>query len=216
MRLSTPTTYRLAARAASSAPNEAMQQAAHRRSRASSIRSTLLGRWIDRAQGRDDAELEREARQREVQARARGLVGRRRHATGRGRATPATPAHERPAAHGRDLLDYGELYALWERQNWKAHELDFSVDREHWLATPSEAQEHTIWSLGSLLHRRGAGDGRPGAVPAGRAERRDRDLPRHAARGRGPPRRFFDRFGAEVMALERGRPARAHARARGD
>ena len=51
---------------------------------------------------------------------------------------------------GDGLLDYRQLYALWERQNWKATELDFSVDREQWVITPREAQESTIWSLGSF------------------------------------------------------------------
>src|SRR5205085_5564241 len=36
---------------------------------------TLLGRWIERSQGRDDAELERERRQREVQTRRAGTWG---------------------------------------------------------------------------------------------------------------------------------------------
>src|SRR5882757_4756515 len=30
------------------------------------------------------------------------------------------------------LLDYGELYDLWERQQWQTQELDFSQDREDW------------------------------------------------------------------------------------
>jgi len=30
------------------------------------------------------------------------------------------------------LLDYGELYLLWERQQWQTQELDFSRDREDW------------------------------------------------------------------------------------
>src|SRR3954470_10498094 len=37
--------------------------------------TTLLGRWIDRSQGRDDAELEREARQRAVQESRLGSWG---------------------------------------------------------------------------------------------------------------------------------------------
>src|SRR5204863_6123786 len=37
--------------------------------------TVLVGRWIERAQGRDDAELEREKRQREVQARRAGSWG---------------------------------------------------------------------------------------------------------------------------------------------
>src|SRR5437016_2879186 len=36
---------------------------------------TLLGRWIERSQGRDDAELERERRQREVQLSRAGTWG---------------------------------------------------------------------------------------------------------------------------------------------
>src|SRR3954465_13954710 len=30
------------------------------------------------------------------------------------------------------LLGYGELYELWERQQWQTQELDFSRDREDW------------------------------------------------------------------------------------
>jgi ribonucleoside-diphosphate reductase beta chain len=160
---------------------------------------TILGRWIDRAQGRDDAELEREARQREVQqARANG------HMQGNGaRPGQGDPGHdsEHAARDGGALLDYRQLYTLWERQNWRSSELDFSVDREHWLATPSEAQENTIWSLGSFYvgEERVTADLAPFllAAPSGEVElflsTQLVDEARHAA--------FFDRFGAEVMAL---------------
>jgi ribonucleoside-diphosphate reductase beta chain len=30
------------------------------------------------------------------------------------------------------LLDYGQLYSLWERQQWATQDLDFSRDREDW------------------------------------------------------------------------------------
>src|SRR6476646_6515041 len=30
------------------------------------------------------------------------------------------------------LLTYGELYSLWERQQWQTQELDFTRDREDW------------------------------------------------------------------------------------
>jgi ribonucleoside-diphosphate reductase beta chain len=144
---------------------------------------TLLGRWIDRAQGRDDEELEREKRQRALQqARAGGF-----------------DAHVNGA--GPQLLDYRQLYALWERQNWRATDLDFGVDREQWLATPSEAQLNTIWSLGSFYvgEERVTADLAPflAAAPSGEVElflaTQLVDEARHAA--------FFDRFGAEVMAL---------------
>jgi ribonucleoside-diphosphate reductase beta chain len=144
---------------------------------------TLLGRWIDRAQGRDDAELEREGRQRRLQDERAGA------ASGNG------------AAPDLGLLDYRQLYALWERQNWRSHELDFSVDREQWVITPREAQENTIWSLGSFYvgEERVTADLAPflTAAPSGEVElflaTQLVDEARHAA--------FFDRFGAEVMCL---------------
>jgi ribonucleoside-diphosphate reductase beta chain len=144
---------------------------------------TLLGRWIARAQGADDAELKREAKQRRVQEERAGM-----YASG--------GDHD-----GDGLLDYRQLYALWERQNWKATELDFTVDREQWVTTPREAQESTIWSLGSFYvgEERVTADLAPflQAAPTGEIElflaTQLVDEARHAA--------FFDRFGAEVMCL---------------
>jgi ribonucleoside-diphosphate reductase beta chain len=144
---------------------------------------TMLGRWIARAQGADDAELKREAKQRKLQEERAGM-----YASGGDR-------------DGDGLLDYRQLYALWERQNWKAAELDFSVDREQWVTTPREAQESTIWSLGSFYvgEERVTADLAPflQAAPTGEIElflaTQLVDEARHAA--------FFDRFGAEVMCL---------------
>jgi ribonucleoside-diphosphate reductase beta chain len=146
---------------------------------------TLLGRWIDRSQGRDDAELEREERQRLVQANRVGTWG----------------SHPEAAIGQGELMGYGELYALWERQNWKAHEIDFSVDKEHWVATPAEAQEDLIWSMGSFAigEERVTADLAPflGAAPSGEVEiflaTQLVDEARHTA--------FFDRFTAEVLGL---------------
>jgi ribonucleoside-diphosphate reductase beta chain len=144
---------------------------------------TVLGRWIDRAQGGDVAELKREETQRRQQAwRAR-------------------PAAGNGAAPEPGLLDYRELYALWERQNWKAHEIDFTVDREQWVMTPREAQESMLWTLGSFYvgEERVTADLAPFlmAAPSGEVElflaTQLVDEARHAA--------FFDRFGAEVMCL---------------
>jgi ribonucleoside-diphosphate reductase beta chain len=144
---------------------------------------TLLGRWIARAQGADDDERAREAKQRLLQAERANLYA------GGG-------DHD-----GDGLLDYRQLYALWERQNWKATELDFSVDKEQWVTTPREAQESTIWSLGSFYvgEERVTADLAPflQAAPTGEIElflaTQLVDEARHAA--------FFDRFGAEVMCL---------------
>jgi ribonucleoside-diphosphate reductase beta chain len=147
---------------------------------------TLLGRWIARAQGEDDAEMKREAKQRRLQEERAGLYA---------------PGGDHD---GDGLLDYRQLYALWERQNWKATELDFSVDREQWVITPREAQESTIWSLGSFYvgEERVTADLAPflRAAPTGEIElflaTQLVDEARHAA--------FFDRFGAEVMCLSAG------------
>ena len=113
------------------------------------------------------------------------------------------PAHESEGKRraGGELLSYGQLYALWEKQNWKAHELDFSVDQEQWLTTPAESQAHTAWSLGSFYigEERVTADLAPFllAAPSGEVElflaTQLVDEARHTA--------FFDRFGGEVMAL---------------
>ena len=160
---------------------------------------TLLGRWIDRAQGGDDAELERERLQREVQERRAGSWGADGASPGQG-----DPAHEAEGARrraGGGLLTYHELYALWERQNWRASEIDFSVDREHWLASPTDAQRDTTWSLASFYigEERVTATLGPflSAAPSGEIEvflaTQLVDEARHTA--------MFDRFGAEVMAL---------------
>jgi ribonucleoside-diphosphate reductase beta chain len=171
---------------------------------------TQLGRWIDRAAGLDGPELERERRQRELQERRAGSWGGRANGSGvargdgRGPDAPGMgdPAHraERRRTSG-DLLSYEQLYALWERSNWRAHELDFSVDSEHWVIAPSEAQRHTAWTMGSFYvgEERVTADLAPFllAAPSGEIEAflatQLVDEARHAV--------FFDRFAAEVMAL---------------
>jgi ribonucleoside-diphosphate reductase beta chain len=166
---------------------------------------TLLGRWIDRAQGRDDAELEREKQQRALQDSRAGSWG---SAVNGASASPGQgdPGHESEGKRraGGELLGYGQLYALWEKQNWKAHELDFTIDKEQWLTTPGESQAHTAWSLGSFYigEERVTADLAPFllAAPTGEVEMflatQLVDEARHTA--------FFDRFGGEVMALSAG------------
>jgi ribonucleoside-diphosphate reductase beta chain len=139
---------------------------------------TLLGRWIDRSQGGDAGELEREESQRRLQAwRARPGAG---DGAGPGQGDPG---HEAEGA--RD----------------GSRQIDFSVDREQWVATPREAQESTLWTLGSFYvgEERVTADLAPFlmAAPSGEIElflaTQLVDEARHAA--------FFDRFGAEVMCL---------------
>src|SRR5207247_2911281 len=121
---------------------------------------------------------------------------------GPGQGDPAHEAESGRRKAGADLLTYHELYALWERQNWKAHEIDFSVDKAQWLTTPTESQSETIWSTASfyLGEERVTADLAPfvPAAPSGEIEvfltTQLVDEARHAA--------FYDRFMAEVLALE--------------
>jgi ribonucleoside-diphosphate reductase beta chain len=174
------------------APTEAMQKGLTR-VEGKMHPVTLLGRWMERAQGRDDAEMAREQEQRAKQEQRIGSWG---------GAKPGEGVAGRKGADG--LLDYTELYALWERQNWSAHTLDFSVDREQWAVTPRDSQVHTTWSLGSFYigEERVTADLVPfvAAAPSGEIEAflstQLVDEARHAV--------FFDRFGSEVMVLEAG------------
>ena len=162
---------------------------------------TLLGRWIDRAEGIDGPELEREEHQRRRQAENAGSWGSKVTANG-GSGDAGDPAETRRPKGG--LMSYEQLYALWERQNWRAHELDFSVDREHWLISPGESQRHTAFSIGSFYvgEERVTADLAPFllAAPSGEIEAflatQLVDEMRHAV--------FFDRWANEVMGLESG------------
>jgi ribonucleoside-diphosphate reductase beta chain len=161
---------------------------------------TRLGRWIDRAEGIDGPELEREARQRRRQSENAGSWGSK--VTNGASGDAGDPAETRRPRGG--LMSYEQLYALWERQNWRAHELDFSVDREHWLVSPAEAQRHTAFSIGSFYvgEERVTADLAPFllAAPSGEVEAflatQLVDEMRHAV--------FFDRWASEVMGLEAG------------
>jgi ribonucleoside-diphosphate reductase beta chain len=162
---------------------------------------TRIGRWIDRAQGIDGPELEREERQRRLQAENAGSWGS--EVTGNGASSDSGDPAESKRPRG-GLMSYEQLYALWERQNWRAHELDFSVDREHWLVSPAEAQRHTAFSIGSFYvgEERVTADLAPFlmAAPSGEVEAflatQLVDEMRHAV--------FFDRWASEVMGLESG------------
>ena len=163
---------------------------------------TLMGRWIDRAAGADGPEIEREKRQREIQARNAGSWGAKVNGDAPKPKGMGDPAHK---AEGKrrsgDLLTYEQLYALWERSNWRAHELDFSVDREDWLASPTEGQMHTAFSMASFYvgEERVTADLAPFliAAPSGEIEAflatQLVDEMRHTV--------FFDRFAQEVMAM---------------
>jgi ribonucleoside-diphosphate reductase beta chain len=162
---------------------------------------TRMGRWIDRAEGVDGPELAREIRQRRTQAENAGSWGSKVSSNGAS-VDAGDPAESKRPRGG--LMSYEQLYALWERQNWRAHELDFSTDREHWLVSPAESQRHTAFSIGSFYvgEERVTADLAPFllAAPSGEIEAflatQLVDEMRHAV--------FFDRWASEVMGLESG------------
>jgi ribonucleoside-diphosphate reductase beta chain len=44
-----------------------------------------------------------------------------------------------------------ELYRLWERQNWMAHQIDFSQDHKDWQQLAGEEREALLWGLSSFF-----------------------------------------------------------------
>src|SRR4029077_3359977 len=114
------------------------------------------------------------------------------------------PAVLESADRGEDhLLDYRQLYLLWERQQWRTQDLDFTQDRIDWHERiDAEERYARMYGLSSFFvgEQRGAAELGPmmRAVP-------DEDMriflctqiadeARHVA--------FFDRFYAEVGVLE--------------
>lgn len=49
------------------------------------------------------------------------------------------------------LPTYRELYYRWERQQWKAHDIDFSEDRKQWEAMSLDEREMRIYALSAFF-----------------------------------------------------------------
>ncbi|MBX5470345.1 MAG: ribonucleotide-diphosphate reductase subunit beta [Thermoleophilaceae bacterium] len=50
-------------------------------------------------------------------------------------------------------ISYTDLYERWEKGNWSATQLDFSVDRDHWRNRFSELQRRAaLWNYALFLH----------------------------------------------------------------
>jgi len=49
------------------------------------------------------------------------------------------------------LPTYRELYYRWERQQWKAQDIDFSEDRKQWVAMPQEERNMRIYALSAFF-----------------------------------------------------------------
>jgi ribonucleoside-diphosphate reductase beta chain len=116
------------------------------------------------------------------------------------------PALDPAADRGQaNLLDYRQLYELWERQQWATQDLDFTQDRADWQERISEEERfQRMYSLSSFFigEQRVASELGPMMRAAPDEEMRlflctqIADEARHVA--------FFDRFYAEVGVLESG------------
>jgi ribonucleoside-diphosphate reductase beta chain len=113
------------------------------------------------------------------------------------------PALQESADRGQtQLLDYRELYELWERQHWLTQELDFSQDREDWHGFPEEERFQRMYGLSSFFigEQRVTEELGPMMRAAPTEDMRVFlstqivDEARHV--------RFFDRFYSEVGVLE--------------
>jgi len=101
------------------------------------------------------------------------------------------------------LLDYGELYSLWERQHWAVQDIDFSQDRIDWHERiPADERYQRMAGLSSFFigEQRVAAELGPMMRAAPQEDMRIflctqiADEARHVA--------FFDRFYSEVGVLE--------------
>jgi ribonucleoside-diphosphate reductase beta chain len=100
------------------------------------------------------------------------------------------------------LQEPREIYALWERQPWQSHAIDFAKDREDWAAMADEERDDVLWGLSSFF----LGEERvttqfSGLVMAYENQHEEAylttqqvDEARHA--------QFFDRFYQEVFAFD--------------
>src|SRR4051812_38597410 len=65
-------------------------------------------------------------------------------------ATETAARRERQAI---DSVSYEDLYARWEKGNWRATELDFSQDYKDWHETFSELERKAaLWNYSMFFH----------------------------------------------------------------
>jgi len=119
------------------------------------------------------------------------------------RATSDPALQEAGNGSNVKLLDYGELYELWERQQWLTQDLDFSQDRIDWHERISEDERfRRMYGLSSFFigEQKVADELGPIMRAAPTEEQRIFlatqivDEARHV--------RFFERFYSEVGVLE--------------
>ena len=120
------------------------------------------------------------------------------------RTTASTGGRDdhRRTASPLDNISYQDLYARWERGNWRATEIDFSVDREQWQSQFSDLErEAALWNYSLFFWGEDAvADGLSPYIDAAPLEEQKYflatqqvDEARHAV--------FFKRFMEEVVGI---------------
>jgi ribonucleoside-diphosphate reductase beta chain len=114
------------------------------------------------------------------------------------------PALQKGADTGKvKLLDYGELYNLWERQQWATQDLDFTQDRIDWHERiPEQERYQRMYGLSSFFIGEQKVADELGPIMRAAPTEQQRiflctqiaDEARHV--------RFFDRFFSEVGIIE--------------
>ncbi|MDP9189605.1 MAG: ribonucleotide-diphosphate reductase subunit beta [Actinomycetota bacterium] len=114
------------------------------------------------------------------------------------------PALQESADRGKAmLLDYSELYNLWERQQWATQDIDFSRDRVDWHERiPEEERYQRLYGLSSFFIGEQKVADELGPIMRAAPTEAQRiflgtqiaDEARHV--------RFFDRFFSEVAVLD--------------
>jgi ribonucleoside-diphosphate reductase beta chain len=113
------------------------------------------------------------------------------------------PAVQESADRGKaELLSYKQLYELWERQQWRTQDIDFSQDRSDWHGFPEEERYQRMYGLSSFfIGEQRVTDELGPIIRAAPTEEMKiflstqiADEARHV--------RFFDRFYSEVGVLE--------------
>ena len=58
-----------------------------------------------------------------------------------------------PHTIAADQVSYADLYARWEQSNWRATEIDFSIDREQWSQVLTDLDRRSaLWTYSLFFH----------------------------------------------------------------
>ena len=110
----------------------------------------------DRDSLAQDRGPDRRARRRELERRLRAAV-----ALAEARRLATLSRHQPVKLHRRrmtasiaaDQISYDDLYARWEQGNWRATEIDLSIDREQWQHEFNDLERRAaLWTYSMFFH----------------------------------------------------------------